>query len=219
MTASKEREAQRFKQAIDAVKSFHGTVTGHPLLASNSNLTACEPRCPRRGRTFMAGSKAPFKSRPTGNRCSCSASLMTSWASLTRKISDQTAALAVHRKALAVRRALAFEPEAGAGDQARTGSQPDRRRLVRAIDRRHEAAAGACGEEARSLAKEIGTHPANVDATSRRPDHGLSIDRSRPARHRRPGGGLTAYRDVVAIRQKLADGQPGAIHRPDRIGG
>ena len=156
----------------------------------------------------MDSSKPPFKSRPTGNRWRRSAGAYEELASLMQKAGDQAAVLAVHRKALAVRRA-AFEPEAGASarlDLARsllaTGW------LERASG--DLAAAGACGEEAARPGQRDRTHPANADAVSEVLTTAyrlIAVVLLETGDHE---GALTAYRDLVAIRQKLADGQSGA---------
>ena len=122
-----------------------------------------------------------------------------------RNFSDPTTALGVHRKALAVHRALAFEPLAGAG------AMLDLARCLIAVGRLERStgdttAAVGSAEEARSLAKELATTRGNAEV-AREVLTAAAIVLSEAGDHE----ALAAYRDVVAIDLKLADAKPSVI--------
>ena len=135
---------------------------------------------------------------------------------LTQKIGDQAAALAVYRKALAVRRTLAYEPDA---DDAK---KLDLARSLIATGWLERAtgdkeAARTSGEEARELAKEVGTQNGDADPAQ---DVLIGSYRLIALVLSETGdreGALEAYRHLLTIRQKAADATARRRARPDRI--
>jgi eukaryotic-like serine/threonine-protein kinase len=130
---------------------------------------------------------------------------------LTRKIGDQTAALAAHRKALAVRRELAFEPGAG------PATKLDLARTLVATGWLEQATgdndgARTMAEEARDLAKEIGTLGGDGAAVQDVLTGACRLLARVLAATGDHEGSLEEYRYVLAIWQKLADAKPADDH-------
>jgi tetratricopeptide (TPR) repeat protein len=126
---------------------------------------------------------------------------------LTAKIGSQPEALAIHRKALAVRRGLA------AGASANVETRLDVARSLRAVglllratgDR---AGAMAAHEEQHDIAAALERESPTdaVRAVLAQSHHNIGILLTEA---RKPAEALAAYRKAVAIRQKLVDANPG----------
>ena len=102
------REKQRFDLAMEAIKLFHGQV-GDDLVLKGDQFKSLRDKLLRGAAEFygkfeglLKGQFDPASRRAMGNA-------YFELGELTAKIGDQTAAIAAHRKALAIRRELASE--------------------------------------------------------------------------------------------------------------
>ena len=136
---------------------------------------------------------------------------------LTEKIGEQAAALALHLKALDMRRALTSEPGADLAQQARPGAELDRHRMVAAIDRRH-GGGEHLGDEARELAKEVEKDRGAVDWVQEVLTAAYRLIARVLSDAGDTAGAQAAYREELATRQKLADTKPSITQVPDRAG-
>jgi eukaryotic-like serine/threonine-protein kinase len=210
LTSANTREKQRFELAMNAIKVFHGEVTGHPQLRQKQ-FDGLRASLLTKAAEFYGRMEADLlQPRPDRESLTALAKAYDDLGGLTQKIGDHTKALLAHRRALAVRRTLASEPDA---DVAR------RLDLVRSLiatgwserSTGDLAAASASGDEARSMAKEIGTQGGDAEAVQGLLAAAIRLIAVVLAETGDPSGALASYRDALAILQKLAHAKPGAI--------
>jgi tetratricopeptide (TPR) repeat protein len=209
ITSAHARETQRFHLAMNAIKAFQGEVNDHPLLAQKpfDDLRT-------RLRTSVAGyyDRLEMTVRSPLDRESLAAigNAYDELGGLTRKIGDPAAALAIHRKALAVRRALAFAPGANAAGKL------DLARSLLAIGNLERStgdmtAAQASGAEARDLAKELGTPSGGDEHVPEVLTAALRLIAQVLSDTGDHDGALAAHRDALAAWQKLAAAKTGDL--------
>jgi tetratricopeptide (TPR) repeat protein len=209
LTSAKASQKQRFDLAMTAVKLFHRELGEQPGLPEKqfdrlrTRLLADAAELYGRLEQFAYDEFDQESLAALGNA-------LDELGALTQKIGDQTAALAVHRKALTVRRTLLSAQELN------TGRKLDVSRSLIAVGWLERATgdldgARASGEEARTLAKEVATAASaaeivpDVLAAAYRLIAIVLTDTGDPV------GALEAYRDALAIQQKVADANPGAV--------
>ena len=116
------REKQRFDLAMEAIKLFHGEV-GDDLVLKADQFKPLRDKLLRGALDFYGKLEGLLKGQPDKGSRGAMGNAYFELGELTAKIGDKPAALAAHRKGLAVRRELAPEPAADAeacGDVARS---------------------------------------------------------------------------------------------------
>ena len=111
LMSANQREKQRFELAMEAIKLFHGEV-GDDLVLKVDQFKPLRDKLLRGAADFYGKLEGLLKDQPDRTSRGGLGNAYFELGELTEKTSDQTAALAVHRKALTVRRALASEPNA-----------------------------------------------------------------------------------------------------------
>ncbi len=122
LAAAKERETARFNLAMEAIKLFHGEV-GDDLVLKADQFKPLRDKLLRGALDFYGKLEGLLKGQPDKGSRGAMGNAYFELGELTAKIGDKPAALAAHRKGLAVRRELASEPAADAearGDVARS---------------------------------------------------------------------------------------------------
>jgi eukaryotic-like serine/threonine-protein kinase len=116
------REKQRFDLAMEAIKLFHGEV-GDDLVLKADQFKPLRDKLLRRALDFYSKLEGLLNGQPDKGSRGAMGNAYFELGELTAKIGDKPAALAAHRKGLALRRELASEPAADAeagGDLARS---------------------------------------------------------------------------------------------------
>jgi serine/threonine-protein kinase len=206
LKSANEREKQRFNLAMDAINLFHGEVS-EDLLLKEKQFEGLRTKLLKGAADFYGRLEDLLKGQTDRESRAALGKAYDELGELTAKIGDQNAALAVYRKALAVRRALALEPAADAGSKlevARTLNAAGW--LQRSIG--DMAGALASFEEARSLAEDAqrqggAADQAQVVLGTAHHRTGYSL-----AEMNDTAGAQAAYGMALAIRQKLADANP-----------
>jgi serine/threonine-protein kinase len=200
------REKQRFVLAMDAIKLFHGDVS-EDLLLKEKQFESLRIKLLKGAAGFYDRLEDLLKSQPDRESRTALGNAYEELATLTGEISDQTAALAVHRKALAVRQTLAAEPAADEGTKlAVARSLTSVGDLQQARGEMPEARASF--EEARRLAEEAerrGWDPEQVQVAMGRAQLHLA---NLLARTEDRSEARTAYLKALVIRQQLVDAFP-----------
>ena len=200
------REKQRFNLAMDAIKLFHGEVSDD-LLMKEKQFDGLRTKLLNGAAEFYGRLEALLKDQTDRESRAALGKAYDELGALTEKIGDQAAALAVQRKALAVRRSLASE--AGADAETRLD-------VARSLDAAgwlqrstgDMAGAQASFEEARRLAEEAETKGGAVEHAQEvlgRAYHRIAyvqFDKGDPAE------AVATCGKALAIRQKLADANP-----------
>jgi serine/threonine-protein kinase len=202
----RERERERFNLAMDAVRLFHGEVS-EDLLLKEKSFEALRTKLLRGAAGFytklegmLAGQTDPASRAALGRA-------YETLGELTDNIGSKPEALAVHRKALAVRRALAAAPEADAATQV------DVARSLLAVGwlqfRNGEmSGARASYDETLRLAEGLmakgsaGDQLQAVQGLAHQRIGELFFDTGKPAEAQ------AAFERSIAVRQKLADAHP-----------
>ena len=152
LKSANDREKQRFNLALDAIKLFHGEVSDDPLMKEKpfeglrTNLLKGAANSYVRLEGLLKG-HADLESRVALGR------VYDELGQLTEKMGDPAAALTVHRKSLAVRRALASEPGADAESKLDVARSLVAAGLLR-LSTGDKAGLRESYEEARRLAEE-----------------------------------------------------------------
>jgi len=107
------REKQRFDLAMEAIKLFHGEV-GDDLVLKADQFKPLRDKLLRGALDFYGKLEGLLKGQPDKGSRGAMGNAYFELGELTAKIGDKPAALAAHRKGLAVRRELASEPAADA---------------------------------------------------------------------------------------------------------
>jgi serine/threonine-protein kinase len=200
------RERERFALAMDAVGLFHGEVSEDLLLKEKpfeglrTNLLRGAADFYGKLEGLLAGQTDPASRAALGRA-------YDALGELTEKIGSKPEALAVHRKALAVRRELA------AATETDVATRVDVARSLLAvgwIQYRTGDMSGALAsyEEALWLADRLmangsaGDQPKAVQGLAHERIGRLYFDTAKPAES------LSAYRQSIAVRQKLAEANP-----------
>jgi serine/threonine-protein kinase len=201
LAAANERERARFALAMDAVKLFHGEVSEDFLLKEQpfEALRTKLLRGAARFYTKLEGLLAGQTDRPSR---AALARAYDELAELTDQIGSKPEALAVHRKALAVRRELANDPKAD------TQAQADVARSLIAI--------GWLQEQTGDMAGALASYREALGLTTTGPDErlqvvlGLTYQRiGRLLEYTgRPTEAAPCFEQAVAIQRKLAETHP-----------
>ena len=200
LEAANERERERFDLAMSAIKLFHGEVS-EDLLMKEKQFEALRTKLLRGAADFYGKLEGLLKGQTDPKSRAALGKAYDELGELTGKIGNKPEALAVHLKALAVRRELAAE--AGAGPTAQPGWREARldvaRSLIATGQLREETGdtpgALASYEEARALAEGLEA-PGHAEAAVRAVLGTFTLSDRRGARHdgeaRRGAGGVRA---------------------------
>jgi serine/threonine-protein kinase len=206
LAAANERERERFVLAMDAVKLFHGEVS-EDFLLKEKPFQALRTKLLRGAAGFytkLEGLLAGQTDRPSRTAL---ARAYNELAELTDKIGSKPEALAVHHKALAVRRELADAPK---GDAEAQGDVARSLLAVGWLQHRTGDTPGALEsyEEARRLAEGLMTNVSEGDPFQA--VLGLAFERIGRLFQEtgKPSEALASFEQQIAIRQRLADAHP-----------
>jgi len=206
LETANEREKQRFKLAMDAIKLFHGEVSDD-LLMKEKQFDGLRTKLLNGAAEFYGRLEDLLKNQTDRESRAALGKAYDELGALTEKIGDQAAALAVQRKALTVRRSLASE----AGADAETKLNVARSLNAAGwLQRSTGDMAGALAsfEEARRLAEEAETKGGAVEHAQEvlgRAYHRIAYVQFEKGD---PAEALATCGKALAIRQKLADANP-----------
>jgi eukaryotic-like serine/threonine-protein kinase len=113
LKSANAREKQRFDLALEAIKLFHGEV-GDELVLKADQFKPLRDKLLRGALDFYGKLEGLLQGQPDRASRGAMGDAYFELGKLTSKIGDKPAALAAHRKGLAVRRELASEPAADA---------------------------------------------------------------------------------------------------------
>jgi eukaryotic-like serine/threonine-protein kinase len=206
LAIANDREKERFSLAMDAIKLFHGEVS-EDLLLKEQQFEGLRTKLLKGAADFYGRLENLLKGQTDRESRAALGKAYDELGELTKKIGDQTAALVVQRKALAVRRALASEPGADAA------SKIDVARSLNATGWLQRstgdfAGARAAYTEASHLAKEAETEGGAAEQAQEelgRAYHRIAIVLAEIGD---TSEALANYDKALAIRQKLADANP-----------
>ena len=209
LTSAQARQKQRLDLALKSIKLFHGELNDQPLLR-DKQFERLRTRLLADAAELYGQLEAFVYDETDQESLAAMGDAFDELGGLTQKIGDQRAALELHRRALTARRALLAQREADSGKKL------DLARSLIAIGWLERstgdlAAARESGEEARSLAKEVAT---TATAGEKAPDVIVAAYRLIALVLTETGDhveALAAYRDALAIQQRMADANPGAI--------
>jgi serine/threonine-protein kinase len=206
LLAANERERARFNLALDAVKLFHGEVSAD-LLFKEKQFEGLRNKLLRGAADFYSELEGLLKGQTDRQSRAALGNAYAELAGLTDQIGSQPEAIALHRKALAVRRELAEEPRADAlikADVVRSlieigRLQRDTGHAAAALESLHEA-----GRLAEGLAAAVSSgDPLQAIVATAYHQMGATLDDYGTTAER------MAFRErALAIRQKLADAHP-----------
>ena len=195
----------RFELAQKAIATFH-TGVSEDMLLKNDQFKELRTKLLKEAAAFYADLERLLTGQTDARSRKALAAGIVELAELTRKIGSAQEALAVHRRALAIRRELAAEPGAD------VASRLDLARSLRLVGflrflTGDDAGALTLSEEARDLAERLeADHPTNEVRSV------LADIRSSLARLLYYMGksveALAVHQTSVAIREKLAEAQP-----------
>ncbi len=198
---------QRFNLAMDAIKLFHGEVSDD-LLMKEKQFDGLRTKLLKGAAGFYSRLEALLKDQPDRESRAALGNAYDELGTLTEKIGDQAAALAVHRQALAVRRSLA------SGSRANAATTLDVARSLNAAGWLQQSTGDKAGalasfDEASRLAEEAERQGGAAEQAQ---------DVMARAFHRKayvqfetgdPAAAAATCGQALAIRQKLADAYPG----------
>jgi len=114
LESANEREKRRFDLAMEAIKLFHGEV-GDDLVLKADQFKPLRDKLLKGAADFYSKLESLLKGQTDRASRAAIGNAYFELGNLTTKIGNVPEAVAVHRKALAVRRSLAARPEADAG--------------------------------------------------------------------------------------------------------
>jgi eukaryotic-like serine/threonine-protein kinase len=209
VTSARAHAKQQFNIAMNSVELLHGEVIEHPLLQHpqfdglRSSLVASAAETYGRLESLVQAENDQESLAALGKAC-------YRLGEVSERLNDHAAGLAAHRKALALRRSLAYEPKAdSAKKRDLVQSLIATGRLERSTG--DMEAARTSGEEARDLAKELGSGGADAETVQNLLVEAyrlIALVLSETEDHE---GALEGYRFALAIRQKTADARPDDI--------
>jgi serine/threonine-protein kinase len=209
LLAASERERARFNLAIDAVKLFHGEVT-QDLLLKQKQFEGLRTKLIQGAAEFYGKLEEMLRDQTDPSSRASLGQCYYELGELTNAIGSKPAALAVHRKALAVRRALANDlgPDAG--------TQTEFARSLIAVGTLH----WAIGEtvQAMSSYKEAVDLIEGIAGTLKSADPTRAVQAMAYQQMGRlllesshPTEALTSYERALAIQQALASADPRVV--------
>jgi tetratricopeptide (TPR) repeat protein len=206
LEAANERERQRFALAMEAVELFHGNVS-KDLLLKEKQFDGLRNKLLRGAANFYEKLEALLKDQDDPASRATLGKAYHELGELTSRIGDKQAALAVYRKALAVRRELADRPDAGPDvmlDVARTLLEVGLGQFEMGD---FDAATPSC-EEAVKVAEQVEAKFGASDASrSVRGKANYGIGNALFSKNRNAEA-LLAYQRARALRQTLVDTHP-----------
>ncbi|MBI1324763.1 protein kinase [bacterium] len=204
--AANERVKERFELANDAIRLFEGEV-GEDLILKEDQFKPLRDRLLRSAAAFYTKLEELLKDQPDDASRKALGDAYFQLGELTEKISDQAAALEIHRKALAVRRELSSLPK------AETAVKLDMARSLKSIGMLQKKSGDVPGakvtlEEGMRLAKQAATDSKGNEEAQRvsamsQHYYGTVLEDS--GEH---DAALALNEQVLGIRQKLADARP-----------
>jgi serine/threonine-protein kinase len=206
LRAANERETARFDLAMDAIKLFHGEVSEDVLL-KEQQLDGLRTKLLRGAADFYGKLEELLQGQTDPRSRAALGKAYAELGDLIDQIGSKSEALAVHQKALAVRRELAGAPQADAETRA------DVARSLIAVALVQDALgdttkALATYEEARDLAVGL-----MADGPSDQAPALLALSHdgigALLAKTGRSAEALAAYKQAQALREQLADAHPG----------
>jgi serine/threonine protein kinase/tetratricopeptide (TPR) repeat protein len=206
LLAEEQAKAQaRFELAQKAIALFH-TGVSEDLLLKNAEFKELRTKLLQEAAGFYADLEKLLAGQTDAKSRKALAAAYFQLGELTDKIGDREEALAVHRKALALRRELAAAEGADVEARLDVARSLDKvGLLLRATG--DTTAALAVLEEQRDLAERLeAEHPSDaVRSVLARSHNSIGLVHTYL---RKPAEALSAYRKALAIRQKLADANP-----------
>jgi serine/threonine-protein kinase len=213
LTASNEREHARFELAMEAIRMFHGEVS-EDLLLKEKQFERLRTKLLRGAASFYGKLESMLTGQTDTSSRAALASAYAELADLTAKIGNVPDALAVHKKALVVRRYLASVPNAEPASRLGVA-----RSLVSAgrlaNDTGDTNSALAAFEEALKLTDDaIASGLGSDEALATQAESHEGIGHVQRKTSNTPGA-VRSFREALAIRSKLASANP-AIARYQR---
>jgi serine/threonine protein kinase/tetratricopeptide (TPR) repeat protein len=204
--AANERERQRFDLAMEAIKLFHGEVS-EDLLLKEKQFEGLRAKLLKGAAGFYGKLEGLLKGQGDAKSRAALGRAYFELGDLTRKIGNMAETLAVHRKALAVRRELAARPEADGGSVLDV-AQSLMAVGVSLAETGDPAAELASHEEARDLIENLiatGRGSSEVQLALAQSLNSIGYDL---AARSRPDEGVKLAHRALAITQELADTSP-----------
>jgi len=206
LKSANTRAKQRFDLAMEAIKLFHGEV-GDDLVLQADQFKPLRDKLLRGAADFYGKLEGLLKGQPDRASRGAMGNAYFELGELTAKIGDKPAALAAHRKGLAVRRELASEPAADA--EARDDVATSLQAAAYLLDQTgNSAEALARFEEARDLLEGLPLSGPGSDGrrallgTVYRRIGGVLASTGKPA------AAMSAYQRSVETLTRLADDKP-----------
>jgi tetratricopeptide (TPR) repeat protein/tRNA A-37 threonylcarbamoyl transferase component Bud32 len=206
LRAANERETARFDLAMDAIKLFHGEVS-EDLLLKEKQFDGLRTKLLRGAADFYGKLDKLLEGQTDRRSRAALGKAYEELGTLTDNIGSKPEALAVHQKALAVRRELAADP------RAEPETKADVAQSLIAVGNMQDATGDTTGslavyEEARAILQKLtDLHPAVTqflrDLARSHGNIGNVLSRTGKLAE-----ALAAHEQARALRQKLADANP-----------
>jgi serine/threonine-protein kinase len=205
LQAANERERQRFELALEAIKTFH-TGVSEDVLLKQEQFQELQKRLLGGAAEFYGKLEQLLQDQADVRSRRALGTAYYELGDLTRKISSQPEALKVYRKALAVRRELAGEPDADV--EVRLDVARSLLAMVRLQTETGDAkGALASAEEARALVETLRgatpTDPVHAELAASHRCIAWVLSQTGKLKE-----ALAAYEQARALEQKLADASP-----------
>jgi serine/threonine protein kinase/tetratricopeptide (TPR) repeat protein len=209
LRAANERERERFELATEAIRTFHTGVSEDVLLRQDQ-FTDVRNKLLGRAAEFYGKLEGLLQGQTDTRSRRALGAAHYELGKLTYNIGSQAKALELHRQALAMRRQLAAQPDAGPEavlDVARS--------LLQVAQLEYEtgnpSGALASYEEAQGLAQDAARSGAAADEAREVLATGHSGAGVVLAQTGKPKEALASYRRALALQQELADANPSAV--------